>query len=51
MKHEHEEVVATLEAGDVEGLKACIESQILRSRNRILEAIMAGDMPSVQLGG
>ena len=51
MKREHEEVVDALEAGDVEGLKNCIETQILTSRNRILEAIMQGDLPSVQFGG
>ena len=51
MKREHEEVVDLLEAGDVEGLKNCIEMQIVTSRNRILEAIMQGDLPNVQLGG
>ena len=51
MRREHEEVVDALEAGDVEGLKNCIETQILTSRNRILEAIMKGDLPNVQLGG
>ena len=50
MKLEHEEVVDALEAGDVEGLKSCIENQILTSQNRILEAIMKGDLPGVQLG-
>jgi DNA-binding GntR family transcriptional regulator len=51
MKREHEEVVDALEAGDVEGLKNCIEMQIVTSRNRILEAIMQGNFPNVQLGG
>ena len=51
MKREHEEVVETLEAGDVEGLKRCIRKQILTSRSRILEAIMMGDLPGIQLGG
>ena len=51
MKREHEEVVDALEAGDVDGLKNCIETQIVTSRNRILEAIMQGDLPSVQFGG
>ena len=51
MKREHEEVVAHLERGDVESLKDCITQQILTSQNRILEAIMQGDLPSVQLGG
>ena len=51
MKREHEEVVAALETGDVEGLTTCIKDQITTSRDRILEAIMKGDLPSVQLGG
>jgi DNA-binding GntR family transcriptional regulator len=51
MRREHEEVVRALEAGDVEGLKDCIEEQILTSRDRILEAIMKGDLPGVQVGG
>jgi DNA-binding GntR family transcriptional regulator len=50
MRQEHEEVVAYLESGDVESLKDCIKQQILTSRNRILEAIMQGDLPSVQVG-
>jgi DNA-binding GntR family transcriptional regulator len=50
MRREHEETVAALEAGDVEGLKALIGEQILVSRDRILEAIMLGDLPDVQLG-
>ena len=51
MKREHEEVVDALEAGDIDGLKNCIETQIVTSRDRILEAIMQGDLPSVQFGG
>jgi DNA-binding GntR family transcriptional regulator len=51
MKREHEEVVAYLERGEVESLKDCITQQILTSQNRILEAIMRGDLPNVQLGG
>jgi DNA-binding GntR family transcriptional regulator len=51
MRREHEEVVAALEKGDVKSLKDCLTQQILTSRDRILEAIMQGDLPSVQLGG
>ena len=51
IKREHEEVVAALEADDALGVKDCIEQQIVTSRNRILEAIMKGDLPSVQVGG
>lgn len=50
MRREHEETVAALAAGDVEGLKECIKQQILTSRNRVLEAVMQGDLPRVQLG-
>jgi DNA-binding GntR family transcriptional regulator len=51
MRREHKEVVAALEMGDVEALKGCMEQQVVTSRNRILEAIVGGDLPSVQLGG
>ncbi len=50
MKREHEEVVDALAAGDVAGVTRCLKQQILTSQNRILEAIMQGDLPSVQLG-
>ena len=50
MKREHEETVALLEAGDMEGLEACIAQQILTSRNRILEAIIQGALPNVEVG-
>ena len=50
-EHEHEDVVAALEAGDIELLTSGLEEHILASRNRILEAIMQGDMPTVQFGG
>ena len=51
MKHEHQEVVAALEIGDVEGVKDAIGRQIMRSRDRILEAIMQGDIRPVHVGG
>jgi len=50
MQQEHEEVVQALQSGDAARLKVCIEAQVLTSRNRILEAIMQGDLPSVQWG-
>jgi DNA-binding GntR family transcriptional regulator len=49
MKQEHQEVVAALEAGDVEGIREAIVRQITTSRDRILEAIMQGDISPVQV--
>ena len=49
MKHEHQEVVAALESGNLERVREAITRQILTSRDRILEAIMQGDIPSVQI--
>ncbi len=51
MKQEHQEVVAALEIGDVEGAKDTIGRQIMSSRDRILEAIMQGDIQPVHVGG
>ena len=49
MKQEHQEVVAALEAGNVEGARDAITRQIITSRDRILEAIMQGDIRPVQV--
>jgi DNA-binding GntR family transcriptional regulator len=49
MKHEHQEVVAALENGDVDRVREAITRQVLTSRDRILEAIMQGDIPAVQV--
>ena len=51
MRQEHQEVVAALESGDVEGVRDAIARQIMTSRDRILEAIMQGDIQPVQVGG
>jgi DNA-binding GntR family transcriptional regulator len=51
MKQEHQEVVAALESGDIEGVRDAIARQIITSRDRILEAIMQGDIRPVQVGG
>lgn len=51
MKREHQEVVAALENGEVTGVRAAISDQIITSRNRILEAILQGDIQSVQVTG
>ena len=50
MKREHQEVVAALEQHDIKGVRDAITGQIATSRDRILEAIMQGDLPSVQVG-
>ena len=49
MKHEHQEVVAALENGNVERVREAITRQVLTSRDRIMEAIMQGDIPTVQV--
>ncbi len=51
MKREHQEVVAALEAGDVDGVRDAITRQVMTSRDRILEAILQGDIRPVQVGG
>ena len=49
MRREHRDLVAALEKGDVESAVAAISEQILASRDRILEAIIQGDIQSVQV--
>jgi DNA-binding GntR family transcriptional regulator len=51
MKREHEEVVAGLEAGDVEAVRDAVTRQIITSRDRVLEAILQGDIQPVQVSG
>ena len=51
MTDEHHELVSALENGDGEAAKASIVGQITNSRNRILEAIMRGDVQSIQAIG
>jgi DNA-binding GntR family transcriptional regulator len=51
MRQEHQEVVAALETGDVEAVRDTITRQIMTSRDRILEAIMQGDIRPVQVSG
>jgi DNA-binding GntR family transcriptional regulator len=50
MVQEHHEVVDALEKGDIKGVREVITRQILTSRDRILEAILQGDIQSVQVG-
>ena len=50
MRREHQELVAFLENGDVESAVAAIKEQILASRDRILEAIMQGEISEIQVG-
>lgn len=51
MRREHREVVAALEAGDVEGIRGVITRQINASRDRIMEAILKGDLRPIQVSG
>lgn len=51
MAREHEEVVAALEVGDADAAKDAIKRQIIASRDRIMEAIMQGELHPVQLNG
>jgi DNA-binding GntR family transcriptional regulator len=51
MIREHLELVEALEDGDVDGARDVIKDQILTSRDRILEAIMQGEIVSVQVSG
>lgn len=50
MAREHQEVVAALENRDVEAIQTAITDQILASRDRIMEAILEGELQPVQLG-
>ena len=49
MMEEHQEVVAALEACDVEMVRNVLTLQITASQNRIMEAIMRGEIQPVQI--
>jgi DNA-binding GntR family transcriptional regulator len=49
MRREHQELVAALEARDVAGVQAAMTRQINASRDRILEAILQGEVRAVQV--
>ncbi len=49
MRREHQELVAALEKGDVATVREAMASQINASRDRILEAILQGNVRSVQV--
>jgi DNA-binding GntR family transcriptional regulator len=51
MVNEHKEVVAALENGDVDEVQDAIRRQIISSKDRIMEAIMRGELTPVQVGG
>lgn len=51
MKQEHQELVACLEKGDAVRATDAIERQIMTSRDRVLEAILQGDIRPVQVTG
>jgi DNA-binding GntR family transcriptional regulator len=48
MMLEHQDLVASIESGDVAKATAIMEEQIVTSKTRILEAIMSGELKSVQ---
>jgi DNA-binding GntR family transcriptional regulator len=49
MRREHREVVAALEMGEVKGVREVIMRQIMTSRDRVMEAILRGDIRPVQV--
>jgi len=49
MVEEHREVVAALEAGDVARLKDSISRQVTTSRERVMEAILQGQIQPIQI--
>ena len=49
MRREHKELVTALEQGDLDQALAAINLQIISSRDRILEAIIEGELNSVQV--
>ena len=51
MRREHRELVAVIENGDTESAVRAIKEQVIASRDRILEAILQGDIQSVQVHG
>jgi DNA-binding GntR family transcriptional regulator len=44
MRTEHQELVALLERGNTEAATACLKGQIVASRDRILRALIEGDL-------
>lgn len=50
MKQEHQDVVAALEAGDVDAVKDLVAQQILTSQTRVMEAILRGHIQSIHIG-
>jgi DNA-binding GntR family transcriptional regulator len=49
MRREHQEVIAALEASDPDKMREVLTRQIQASRERILEAILQGDLPAIQI--
>jgi DNA-binding GntR family transcriptional regulator len=50
MRREHRDLITALENGDVETARTVISDQILASRDRILEAVLQGELHSIQIG-
>jgi len=49
MRREHQEVVAALENGNPKRMREAVTRQIQASRERIMEAILQGDLPAIQI--
>ena len=49
MRREHQELVAAIEIGDSKKAAKVTKEQVVASRDRILEAILQGDIQSVQV--
>jgi len=50
MRREHQDLVTALENGDIETARSAISDQIIAARDRILEAVLQGELHSVQIG-
>lgn len=51
MMEEHQDLVAAIERGELDHALKSIEDQVLASKRRILEAIMSGELQSIQAMG
>jgi DNA-binding GntR family transcriptional regulator len=51
MREEHQGLVAAIEEGDLDHALKSIENQVLTSKKRILEAIISGEVQSIQAIG
>ena len=49
MRREHQDLVKTLENGDTVTARSIITDQVIASRDRILEAVLEGELQSIQV--